>query len=1293
MEGVVPFLLAMFMATVVVSGAPFYTHFEGRTPSIEYGLGRSISTSTPISINPDTGRVYVAVVSSQSLSRYPVLYICNGNGKTCTRSLMNGGNYENYQAALWFSMGVSRDASAVFGASIAEVSSTLGGPIRTYRCTLAGTECDVHSPLSLAGVASTRFASPTWRIDPVNSQFILVATNLGSGAGRDAWAFFCDFAFSACSAVDVSGGRTGSSSEGPGIGPSVYVDTAASKLWIMTTDTLADVVVVTLCDLVDGSSCVATPLSSSSGFSSMGLMFDPSAPDLTLLPIFFDGSVTGDVRIEACPPRNLTGCGPATILSSISGTGSYLLGSFSRSTDLDNDRVLFTARRSIPFSTYNPILLFECDYAFSSCDVTYDIAAEMPNGVTRSPNDKFVPIRAVTGSSKAYYAFISDDNGSPGEFFLGIASPSAPRLCPDVSLANGLYEYQLDYPHWDAVASCAPGFGRVGFESIRCSSGSSSWVGTPPVCVFNATAVLIEFPRPVAHAGSPFEFWITDVNAPSEFDPGSSTPSASVNGELVQVTFASFEFFKFTASFVAPQTAGIALVGIGLNGNLDTEAQVLVVADRFSGSVLGVDSPGGALQLTAVTGTRVEIDMVDQYGNPMVPVLDNANVSVSDGLAVSLTFGDSIKTFDVYTLVPREGGGFNVALTVIPDLVLDYTLQVTYQDYPALNSPVRVNVSCPTLTLLDGNGCVSVQCGSNSINVAPVGARVASCQCLAGFFASGLHPTGVPRCAPCPSGGVCLQGLDPPFAAPGFFSDNNATFVRCKRPTACSGGRYPCAEGYTGYMCNTCQSGYFSDSNQKCSPCPASATPLFVSLLLCLIVAAAGIALILGLTLVKGTSSSSSTHRDDELKSSPRVARARNTPGSIALVFVVLQVLGILSSASFSWSSRSESALSVFNAANMDLDLVASACTIKSFHAKYALALLLPALLLLGVFAILGLLKVFNVFSLQSVRIKTLFDSMLFAVAPLVYIPLSRSTFVLFDCSLLPNGTWVLDSDPGIPCFDDRWWGVFPMGALSLIVFVLGVPAYFLICIVVRRHKLLDPATFAKYGSIYKLYRLPYYLAGVADLGKRLAIVVAAVFVSERQILQIGLLLATFVTSLVFLASASPYYYPLYNQLDKRLTLVLIVILLLGGASYAQRNSPDEDILLFVVLVITLAVFALVSLHAIAMDVYQIWQHRKGAYSTESHRKAKLALYIERELRDLDPATAARVTPAITSTLLAPVDAAIPLNDVPAQGFVDMDHTHSYDLAAAPQAAAQVSQVPQQCRGQHLSSSSSSSSS
>merc|ERR1711916_369897 len=93
-----------------------------------------------------------------------------------------------------------------------------------------------------------------------------------------------------------------------------------------------------------------------------------------------------------------------------------------------------------------------------------------------------------------------------------------------------------------------------------------------------------------------------------------------------------------------------------------------------------------------------------------------------------------------------------------------------------------------------------------------------------------------------------------------------------------------------------------------------------------------------------------------------------------------------------------------------------------------------------------------------------------------------------------------------------------------------------------------------------------------------------------------------------------PYYFPLYNMLDFRLTLILIVLLLLGGASHAERGTAgSSDTAIFVGVILVLIVLAGVAVHAIVVDILQIVRTRKLEYSTDSDRRAQMAAYLEKE--------------------------------------------------------------------------------
>ncbi|KNC47623.1 uncharacterized protein AMSG_11725 [Thecamonas trahens ATCC 50062] len=557
------------------------------------------------------------------------------------------------------------------------------------------------------------------------------------------------------------------------------------------------------------------------------------------------------------------------------------------------------------------------------------------------------------------------------------------------------------------------------------------------------------------------------------------------------------------------------------------------------------------------------------------------------------------------------GGGFGSSMVSATEMTCVACLEGTYSEVTAYEA------------------CIPVEpCLEGSFDAAGSTGNKPQCICKAGFFFVKRPAPGsnLVECAECPPGGVCTEGLNPPYPAVGWYAASNGTFVRCKRPEACPGGvDVACAPGYTGYMCNACKKKYYSDSASKCVRCPPGSPGILVGGLLFVLAVAVGAAVVIGLGLMKAGSGGGGDDEGGETRESGSAKtigqlRERKMPASVSMAVVAFQVLGVLADAKFSWGSRSKSMLRAFNAFNVDVNLFASECSLDSFHVKYAVSVLLPLVLLATAMAGLVVARVsFLAGALGGVSLATLLDAVLFSLGPLLYIPMSRATFVIFDCTRLPNGDVVLDVDPGVACFDSAWWSVMWVGLLGLGCYVVGLPAYCLAALWRNRSTLTDPVTFGRYGGLYRLFRAPYWFGGVADLCKRLAVVVAAVFVSDSQVLQVALLFAVLLMWLVGVARWRPYYFPLYNTIDMQLTLALLFVLLLGLASYAERNSSSSSSnALFGTVV--LAVVALVALAAwgIVRDALEIFNARRGRYGTVHARARKLAHALELELDDLD---------------------------------------------------------------------------
>merc|ERR1711916_287308 len=137
-------------------------------------------------------------------------------------------------------------------------------------------------------------------------------------------------------------------------------------------------------------------------------------------------------------------------------------------------------------------------------------------------------------------------------------------------------------------------------------------------------------------------------------------------------------------------------------------------------------------------------------------------------------------------------------------------------------------------------------------------------------------------------------------------------------------------------------------------------------------------------------------------------------------------------------------------------------------------------------------------------------EGLVFALGPVAYIPLSRATLILFDCTKLPNGEYRLDADLGEKCFGSMWWSLFPAGIAGVVLYVLLVPGYIAFV-------------------LYKLYRRRFFYAEIALLGKRLGIVCASLFFSDLQLWLVFGLLVVFLGSAFIEVRFEPYFKPLYN--------------------------------------------------------------------------------------------------------------------------------------------------------------------
>ena len=546
--------------------------------------------------------------------------------------------------------------------------------------------------------------------------------------------------------------------------------------------------------------------------------------------------------------------------------------------------------------------------------------------------------------------------------------------------------------------------------------------------------------------------------------------------------------------------------------------------------------------------------------------------------------------------VPTPSGGFMNATTCVPCVESSESLEISF-------APCVAFGECPANTVRNEGS---------------------ECLCERGFWV--LTGTSGVACEVCPVGGECSGGLARPSAAVGYFPKegvSSTNFVECGRIGCLRNGE--CATGYHGYMCSACEPGYYSVSEVECAKCPSAPVARIVAASVALVVLAGVVAFFISWSSARAASRAASRAQASTGLVSQEIIngfRIRSLPTSLGLITVTFQVVGIISEAELAWSPVTFQMLTLLNVFNIDSRSVAAECALTSWHTAYLVSLLVSFVFLLLVVCGVMAIKV-GTRMLMAVRIRNLLDTVLFTVAPLLYIPISKSALVLLDCSTLPNGDAVLDVDNGVPCYDSAWWRMFPVCMVVVILFVVGVPAYIGLSLWAWRDSLFEPDTIARFGSVYRMWRHDWWWGEVAQLGKRLLIVLTALFLSKHPLLQIVIFIAIFVSALSITLHSKPMFLPFFNMMDARLTGCTLAVLLVGMASYSNREHGKSKVL-DVAGVVAIVLLCLAALHAFATDMLSLVAERRSPAYGASKRRAVLATNLEAELRDIEANDALR---------------------------------------------------------------------
>jgi hypothetical protein len=359
--------------------------------------------------------------------------------------------------------------------------------------------------------------------------------------------------------------------------------------------------------------------------------------------------------------------------------------------------------------------------------------------------------------------------------------------------------------------------------------------------------------------------------------------------------------------------------------------------------------------------------------------------------------------------------------------------------------------------------------------------------CVDGYYgdptANGSTPNAT-SCTKChiDSGITCPEASVLPVVAPGYFrSQKDVSYAyTCIPSMACldtlDANQTNCAQGYSGFVCGDCASGYFR-LDFFCKKCMS-----------------AGVRAVLIILLILGCLGV--VYRLMTKKSKV------NVDARIAVQSI--QIVGLYSSISTKWPAAMLVVLQIASLTNVNIELFGPECYTRiSYWSKYYLKVSLPLALAL-LFPLYAQIRIFVWKKLgkgkpvdEALLSKRTWSIFAFFIVGLYTLVISATVQPL-NCTKQTDGTYLMTKNPNQNCYTDQW-----RKDLGGVIFFLLLYAFFfpagLAYLFWKNKDNLDTADFAvRFGTLVRPYRRGCYWWELVTMLKR------AGFVIVLDFLQIG---------------------------------------------------------------------------------------------------------------------------------------------------------------------------------------------
>lgn len=348
----------------------------------------------------------------------------------------------------------------------------------------------------------------------------------------------------------------------------------------------------------------------------------------------------------------------------------------------------------------------------------------------------------------------------------------------------------------------------------------------------------------------------------------------------------------------------------------------------------------------------------------------------------------------------------------------------------------------------------------------------------------------------------------------------------------------------------------------------------------------------------------------DEVSQEPTLEGAPPKPPNFVFKMKILLgffqiAVGIAFAIEIPWPDTYKEFISLFNVANFDLvQWTRFGCVVDTdYYDKHLAVTVLPIVAFAGILIFYLIPKYYSYrvaskrgnaeerrrLDLRFKRGMRKFWKMFLFTLFLIYPSVSSIVMRLYDCHKI-EGTWYLWADFTIQCETAKWRERALINILFVIIYPIGIPAFFFFLLWRNRHELRSPEVMVALGFLYGAFEIDIWWFEMVDMSHKLFLTSILTFFASRQ--QLPAAMVALVAHLMLIHFVRPYS----RKGDDRLhMLVQVELFLMVFAAWVYDNENEFDsyidnllTVLFIAMTMAVVAFFIFQVYKIVIKFFRI---------------------------------------------------------------------------------------------------------